>query len=85
MEVLRLAMGQKASQGRGHCHLFPDIIVLNLQVKAICVFQRFLIVNDYVVVFFLAYFFLLFLFFLTVRKRSSPTNDKLSHKIIRRT
>lgn len=84
-EVLRLAISQKASQGRGHCHLFPYTIVLNLQVKAVCVFLRFLIVNDYVVVFFPAYLFLLFLFFLTVRKRSSPTNDKLSNKIICRT
>lgn len=57
-EVLRLAVGQKASQGRGHCHLSPDIIVLNLQVKAICVFLRFLVVNDYVV-----FFQLIFLFY----------------------
>lgn len=77
-EVLRLAISQKASQGRGHCHLFPDIIVLNLQVKAICVFLRLLIVNDYVVVFFSSLLFSFISVFLTVRKRSSPTNDKLS-------
>lgn len=58
VEVYRLAMGQKASLGRGHGHIFPDT-VLHLQVKAICAFLGFLIVNDYVVVFFfqLTFFF----------------------------
>lgn len=63
LEVYRLAMGQKASRGRGHCHLFPDTVVLHLQVTAISVFLGFLIVNDDVVVVFSSLLFSLFLFF----------------------
>lgn len=68
VEVYRLAMGQKASRGRGHGHLFPDT-VLHLQVKAICAFLGFLIVNGYVVVvFFQLTFFFHFCFFFNCEK-----------------